>query len=185
MQLISYVDVHEHFSANGRYFSVKGISSTSTSYAPSRSSLLQVNDALLYHWPWLFPSGGMTCPTQSEQRSPIFKKHISSIFIWPSKSSTLYSNSILSICLLFIKKHTFDHLSIAYLFANYSFSCKTNSSFLLVSLKYIYKNKKIGFYILSTHFLNKNPSYVYCVRLTRTCKSTCMLLLFCWFWLLL
>ncbi len=40
------------------------------------------------------------------------------------------------------------------------FSCKTNSSFLLVSLKKIYKNKKIGFYILSTHFLNKNPSYV-------------------------
>ncbi len=34
----------------------------------------------------------------------IFKKwlkHISYIFIWPSNSSTLYSNSILSICLLF------------------------------------------------------------------------------------
>ncbi len=35
----------------------------------------------------------------------IFKKrlkHISSIFIWPSNSSTLYSNSILCICLLYI-----------------------------------------------------------------------------------
>ncbi len=47
----------------------------------------------------------------------IFKKrlkHISSIFIWPSNSSTLYSNCILSICLLFIyinkKKHT--HLTL-------------------------------------------------------------------------
>ncbi len=37
-----------------------------------------------------------------------------------SNSSTLYSNSILSICLLFIKKntHTFDPLSTAYLFCN-------------------------------------------------------------------
>ncbi len=35
------------------------------------------------------------------------------------------------------------------------------------------------FYILYTR------SYVYCIRLTRTCNSTCMLLLFCWFWLLL
>ncbi len=44
---------------------------------------------------------------------------ISSIFIWPSNSSTLYSNSIWSICLLFFKKHTLDPLSIAYLFCNY------------------------------------------------------------------
>ncbi len=53
---------------------------------------------------------------------PIFKeqlKHISSIFIWPSNSSTLYSNSILSILSsFFIKKDTFDPLSIAYLISN-------------------------------------------------------------------
>ncbi len=35
------------------------------------------------------------------------------------------------------------------------------------------------FYILI--FLIEIPSYVYCVRLTRTCNITCMLLLFCWF----
>ncbi len=50
----------------------------------------------------------------------------------------LYSNSILSICLLFIKKNpTVDSLSIAYLF----FSWKTNTNFL--------------FSILSTCFLKK------------------------------
>ncbi len=36
----------------------------------------------------------------------IFKKHISSIFIWPSNSSTLYSNSILSKLSFYLKKHT-------------------------------------------------------------------------------
>ncbi len=54
---------------------------------------------------------------------PIFKKrlkHISSIFIWPSNSSTLYSNFILSNLSSFYLKNiqTFDPLSIAYLFSN-------------------------------------------------------------------
>ncbi len=108
----------------------------------------------------------------------IFKKrlkHISSIFIWPSNSSTLYSNLILSnLSSFYKKKHT--HLTLYQLHMYYlpaSFSCKTNTRFLFV-------------YILYTRFHKKKKvSYVYCVRLTRTCNSTCMLLLFCWFWLLL
>ncbi len=105
---------------------------------------------------------------------PIFKKrlkHISSIFIWPSNSSTLYSNFILSNRSSFYKKktQTFNPLSIA----TASFSCKTNTKFLFSI-----------FYIL-VFLKKKNPSYVYCVRLTRICNSTCMLLLFCWFWSLL
>ncbi len=76
---------------------------------------------------------------------------------------------------LFIKKKkkhlTLYQLHIFSLTAR--FSCKTNTKF----------NFSI-FYILV--FLKKiNPSYMYCVRLTRTCYSTCMLLHFCWFWLLL
>ncbi len=54
---------------------------------------------------------------------PIFKKrlkHISPIFIWPSNSSTLYSNFILfNLSSFYLKNtHTFDPLSIAYLFSN-------------------------------------------------------------------
>ncbi len=106
----------------------------------------------------------------------IFKKrlkHISSIFIRPSNSSTLYSNLILSNQSSFYKKNTHLTLYQLHIYSlTASFSCKTNTRFLFSI-----------FYILV--FLKKKPSYVYCVRLTRTCNSTCMLLLFCWFWLLL
>ncbi len=49
----------------------------------------------------------------------IFKKRIFSIFIWPSNSSTLYSKSILSnLSSFYLKKNTFNPLSIAYLLSN-------------------------------------------------------------------
>ncbi len=63
---------------------------------------------------------------------PIFKKrlkHISSIFIWPSNSSALYSNLIVSNrSSFYLKKHkhlTLYQLHIYSLTA--SFSCKTNT----------------------------------------------------------
>ncbi len=109
----------------------------------------------------------------------IFKKRLKThlfIFIWPSNSSTLYFLFDL-ICLLFYKKKN-THLTLYQLHIyslTASFSCKTNTKWNF-SIFYIlvFKKKK-----------KKHPSYVYCVRLTRTCYSTCMLLLFCWFWLLL
>ncbi len=101
---------------------------------------------------------------------------ISSIFIWPSNSSTLVSILILFdlICLLFIlKKHT--HLTLYQLY-NYS---------LTASFSRTTNTKCLFFYILYTRFLNKKynkkkPSYVYCFKLTRTCNSTCMLLHVYW-----
>ncbi len=127
------------------------------------------------------PIWWMTCPTQSEQLNPYHlqetaKTHLF-IFIWPSNSSTLYSHFIwsnLSSFFFFFYTHlTLYQLHIYSLTA--SFSCKTNTR-LIFSIFYIlvFKKKK-----------KKHPSYMYCVRLTRTCNSTCMLLLFCWFWLLL
>ncbi len=62
---------------------------------------------------YVFPPGGMTCPTQSEQLSPHPSSTISSIFI---NSSTLYSNSILSICFHFLIKKTLDPLHLHSLF---------------------------------------------------------------------
>ncbi len=76
---------------------------------------------------------------------PIFKKwlkHISSIFIWPSNSSTLYSNFIWSNLSSFNKKKN-THLTLYQLHIyslTASFSCKTNTRFLF-------------FYILYTRFL--------------------------------
>ncbi len=117
-----------------------------------------------------------TCLTQSEQLNPYpSSRNDSSIFIWPSNSSTLYSNCILSnLSSFYLKKH--KHLTLYQLHTyslTASFSCKTNTRFLFSI-----------FYIL-VFLKKKTPSYVYSVRLTRTCNSTCMLLLFCWFWLLL
>ncbi len=76
-------------------------------HVPLEACDLQVNNALLYHpkeaqnpfyrlFHELFPSGGMTWIRAAESLSIFMKrlKHISSIFIWPSNSSTLYSNSI-------------------------------------------------------------------------------------------
>ncbi len=72
------------------------------------------------------------------------------IFIWPSNSSSLYSNSI-----LFFKKPntSFSNLFLSYLFSFY----------------YIIKTIK--------------TLLVYCVKLTEIYYSTCISLLFCWFWL--
>ncbi len=72
------------------------------SYVPLEASILQVNVALLFipkRHKITFTdfcikfSVLMTCPTQSQQPSPA-QKHISSIFIWPSNSSTLYSKTL-------------------------------------------------------------------------------------------
>ncbi len=94
---------------------------------PLEACVLHVNVALLFHptetqnhfhrlLNEMFAPGGMTCPTQSEQLSPYPSsrngyKHISSIFNWPSNSSTLYYNSIL-------KKNTnpIDFLIFLYLY---------------------------------------------------------------------
>ncbi len=37
---------------------------------------------------------------------------------------------------------------------------------------------------LFIYYIIKKHCYVYCVKLTETCYITCILLLFCWFWLL-
>ncbi len=70
----------------------------------------------------------------------IFKKrlkHISSIFIWPSNSSTLYSNSILSNLTYFYKKNSHLTLYQLHIYSlTASFSWKTNTKFKL-SIFYI------------------------------------------------
>ncbi len=75
---------------------------------------------------------------------PIFKKqlkHISSFFIWPSNSSILYSNFVLSNLSFYLNTHTHTHTHLTiYQLHIYSltasFSCKTNTRFLF-SIFYI------------------------------------------------
>ncbi len=71
-------------------------------------------------------------------------------FIWPSNSSTLYSNSILSIGLLFIKKNP-THLTL-YQLHIYSVTAswkKTNTSFIFSILFTCFLLKKtLGFFFL-------------------------------------
>ncbi len=120
-------------------------------------------DTFLFLWPGLHYRNKLYFTIYSNR-----KLHI---FIWPFNSSTLYSNWIWSnLSSSFFKyTHTFDPLSIEYLLTA-SFSCKTNTRFIFSILIPVFIKKK------------KKTSYV---RLTKTCNSTCMLLLFCWFWLLL
>ncbi len=78
-----------------------------------------------------------------------------------------------------------------YLFYNCLISWNLTHSF-FYSILFIYTHKRLGFFFLYSIYsfskkkvlINKS-CYVYCVRVTETCHSTCMLLLFCWFWLLL
>ncbi len=70
-----------------------------------------------------------------------FKKRLKThLFIWPSNSSTLYSNSILSICRLFIlKKHTHLTLYKLHIYSvTASFSWKTNTSCLFFYSIYLF-----------------------------------------------
>ncbi len=115
--------------------------------------------------------------TQSQQLNPYHLQETAKNTSLPSLFDP--RTLALSILILFrssfyLKKHkhlTLYQLHIYSLTA--SFSCKTNTKF----------NVSIS---VHTSFLKKKKaSSVYCVRLTRTCNSTCMLLLFCWFWLLL
>ncbi len=119
--------------------------STSSDLCRLEACFLQVNDALLYHpkealsltFSFTVPIWWNDLPNsiRAAESLPIFKKrlkHISSIFIWHSNSSNLYSTCFI-------------------------------------------------FYLL---YNNKKTCYVYCIRLTETCSSTCVSLLFCWLWLL-
>ncbi len=77
----------------------------------------------------------------------------------------------LSVFFLFWKTHT--HLTLYQLHiysVTASCSWKTNTRFLFSI-----------FYLLVFLKKKKTPCYVYYVRLTKTCHSTCMLLPFCWF----
>ncbi len=124
-----------------------------------------INCSHLVEWP----------RTQSQQLNPYHlqetAKNTSLPFLFDPLTLAL---SILilfyAICLLLLKN---THLLHIYSLTA-SFSCKTNTRFIFSI-----------FYILVFFKQIKQPSSVYCVRLTRTCNSTCMLLLFCWFWLLL
>ncbi len=86
----------------------------------------------------MFPSGGMTCPTQSEQLNPYHLQETAKNTSLPSLFDPLtlaLSIRILFnlICLIFLfKKHkhlTLYQLHIYSLTA--SFSCKTNTKFLI------------------------------------------------------
>ncbi len=82
----------------------------------------------------------------------------------------------LSILILFFKKKT--NTSFSNLFAFYLFV------FFLFIIQ-LTKAKKASNTSLLYSFSKKNkPCYVYCVKLTETCYSTCISLLFWWFWLL-
>ncbi len=61
----------------------------------------------------------------------------------------------------------------------YSISLAFSILFLIYFLFYSF-----SFYYMYVYINKKQPN-VYCVRLTETCHSTCLLLFFCWFWLLL
>ncbi len=67
-----------------------------------------------------------------------------------------------------------------------SLSWKINTSFLfsILSTCFLKKNKFLfSIFYLLVFLKKKKTCYVYCIRVTKTCHSTCMLLLFCWFWL--
>ncbi len=79
------------------------LNSVLQTYVPREACVLQVNDALLFIPKrhkitftdfYMNCSHLVTCTTQSKL-SPQPSSRISSIFIWPSNSSNLYSNSIL------------------------------------------------------------------------------------------
>ncbi len=62
---------------------------------------------------------------------------------------------------------------------------KASAKWLNVNVNVKKKKKSLVLYsIYSSSLKKKKKLYVYCVRLTKTGHSTCMLLLFCWFWLL-
>ncbi len=97
---------------------------------------------------------------------PIFKKwlkHISSIFIWPSNSNTLYSNSIY-LSFLYIKKpHT--HLTLYQLYSyslTASFSWKLTVAFFSILSTCFFKKKTLFLFFLcsSTRFPKINPWYM-------------------------
>ncbi len=164
---------------------------------PLEACVLQVNDALLFipkrhkitftdffincshlvEWPaQLNPSSWILSHLQEILHLQETAKNTSlpSLFDPLTLALSILILFYLSVFFLFKKNHT--HLTLYQLHiysVTASFSWKTNTSFLLS--------------ILSTCFLKKLKTlcYVYCVRLTETCHSTCMLLLFCWFWLLL
>ncbi len=89
----------------------------------------------------------------------------------------LYSNSI-----LLKKKTSFSNLFVFYILVFFLFIIKLTKAIKSSNTSLLY-----SFSILSVFFLLynlKKPCYVYCVKLTETFYSTCMSLLFCWFWLL-
>ncbi len=102
---------------------------------------------------------------------PIFKKRLKNTSLpslFDPNSSTLYSNFIVSNLSSFYKKKKPTHLTLYQLHIyslTASFSCKTNTELFFLYSIYLFS-------------LKKQPSYV---RRTRTCNSTCILLLFCWF----
>ncbi len=86
---------------------------------------------------------------RSAESLPIFKKrlkHISSIFIWPSNSSTLYSKCIWSNLSSFYKKKKHNHLTL------YQLHIYSQLLAFLVKLKF--------FYILYTRFQKKKKEHL-------------------------
>ncbi len=86
----------------------------------------------------------------------------------------------LSILILFLKKIK-KTLFVFFLFGFFLFiiqltkAKKASNTSLLCSI----------FFLFRYFTIKKKPCYVFRVKLTKTCHSTCISLLFCWFWLLL
>ncbi len=91
----------------------------------------------------------------------------------------------LAILILFLKKTNklvFLIFFVFYLFVFFLFIIQLTKSKKSSNTSLLY-----SFSILSVFFsfiIKKQTCYVYCVKLTETCHSTCISLLFCWFWLL-
>ncbi len=144
----------------------------------------------------------MTCPTQSSSwilrhlQETAKNTSLPSLFDPLTLALSILIPFYLSVFFLFKKKHT--HLTLYQLHiysVTASCSWKTNNSclFSILCTCFLKKKKKkkkkkrflFSIFNLLVFFKKKKPCYVYCVRLTEPSHSTCILLLFCWFWLLL